>query len=166
MSNTSFWLNAFMFGHEEQQAPDKLRQRKKFPFDEHYGGECPGVYYHRLQRDGWRLQSHGTENRSDGYSLFEKTLPGGWILEKTAHATIDHPVGKGCYYDTHCLIHPAQELILNFPDWEWADLDRKRLVWVEKGVLNAARITSMGPVDTQQLHDFNPMKFEALKAPY
>jgi len=27
-------------------------------------------------------------------------------LEKSAHASIVHPVGSGCYFDTHRLIHP------------------------------------------------------------
>ena len=52
MNNHSYWLNAFTFGHEEQRSPEGLGEHKAFPFHESYGGEGPGVYYVRLQRDG------------------------------------------------------------------------------------------------------------------
>ncbi len=117
--------------------------------------------------DGWSTTDfHGAENRSDGHSVFEKPLLKGWTLEKTAHATINHPVGKGCYYDTHRLIHRDREIVHDFPDWEWADLDGNRLVWVEKGVLYKSQITSKGVGYARELCDFNPMEFEALAAPY
>ena len=99
-------------------------------------------------------------------AVFEKTLPSGWILEKTAHASIDSPVGSGCYYDTHRLIHPESGTVMDHPEWEWADLDRKRLVWVTKGVLHAAKMHGKGPGDMKVLHDFNDMAFEAISAPY
>lgn len=166
INDSSYWLNAFMYGHEEQQLPGSLRKHEEFPFHEYYGGECPGVYYIRLQRDGWKLVRHGKEGRNDGHSVFEKSLPKGWVLEKTAHATINSPVGKGCYYDTHRLIHREREIILNYPNWEWADLDRKRLVWVEKGVLYKSQITSKGVGYVRELYDFNSMEFEAITAPY
>ena len=74
--------------------------------------------------------------------------------------------GKGCYYDTHRLIHREREIVHDFPDWEWADLDRNRLVWVEKGVLYKSQITSKGIGYARVLYDFNPMEFEAIAAPY
>ena len=166
MNNHSYWLNAFTFGHEEQRSPEGLGEHKAFPFHESYGGECPGVYYVRLQRDGWRLQCHTAENRSDAYSVFSKELPKGWALEKTAHATINHPVGKGCYYDTHRLIHPERGVVHEFADWEWADFDRNRLLWVEKGILYKSQVSPKGVSYARALYDFNPMDFEALAAPY
>jgi len=45
-------------------------------------------------------------------------------------------------------------------------LAHNRLVWVEKGVLHAARLTSKGVGFSRQLQDFNPMEFEAIAAPY
>jgi hypothetical protein len=166
MTNTSYWLNAFVYGNEEQQSPGSLKKHEKFPFHEGYGGECPGVYYIRLQRDGWTLRRHFNEDREHGCSVFEKVLPKGWILEKTAHATIHHALGKGCYYDTHRLVHPERDLIQNQTDWEWADWDRHRLVWMKGGILYAARMTSKGPGFARKLYDFNLMEFKAIAAPY
>lgn len=166
INDSTFWLNSFMYGHEERQLPGSIREQKEFPFHETYGGECPGVYYIRLQRDGWKLLRHATENRNSSYSLFEKDLPKGWTLEKTAHATINHPVGKGCYYDTHRLIHKERGIVHDFPDWEWADLDGKRLVWAEKGVLHKSRINSKGISFSRKLFDFNDMEFSPIPAPY
>lgn len=166
MDNDSYWLNAFMFGHEPQmQPPANLHEFREFPFRESYGGECPGVYYIRLQRDGWKLTGH-SKNGSDGYSTFERYLPHGWILEKTAHATIDHPVGKGCYYDTHRLMQKDDTTSMDYPDWEWAELDGKQLVWVEKGVLYRSQVTPGGLDHIKELFDFNEMEFEAIEAPY
>lgn len=166
LSDRTYWLNSFMYGHEEQLKVGSLRESKAFPFHESYGGECPGVYYIRLQRDGWKLTRHESESRSDGYTVFEKTLPKGWLLEKTAHATINHPVGKGCYYDTHRLINQERDLQLDCSEWEWADLDHNRLVWVENGVLSASRLGAKGISYVRQLYDFNSLEFEAIAAPY
>jgi hypothetical protein len=120
----------------------------------------------RLQRDGWKLRRHETPSADDHVAIFEKVLPKGWVLEKSAHATIDSPVGYGCYYDTHRLLQPESGTILDHPEWEWAGLDRKRLVWVTKGVLYAAKIHGKGLGDAKALHDFNDMTFEAIPAPY
>lgn len=54
----------------------------------------------------------------------------------------------------------------NHPEWQWAELDRKRLVWVTKGVLYAATIHGKRLGDLKVLHDFNDMAFEAIAAPY
>lgn len=124
------------------------------------------MYYLRLQRDGWKMLRGESPLAEVRVTVFEKPLPSGWMLEKSAHATIDSPVGSGCYYDTHRLHHPESGLILNHPEWEWAELDRKRLVWVSKGVLYAAKIHGKGLGEAKLLHDFNDMTFEAIPAPY
>ena len=49
---------------------------------------------------------------------------------------------------------------------EWAELDRKLLVWVTKGVLYAAKIHGKELGKVKALHDFNEMAFEAIAAPY
>jgi len=165
-SNTSYWLNACIYGHEAQQTPHGLREDDQYPFHEYYGGECPGVYYIRLQRDGWKWIRHGTSDPKNEYTIFEKALPKGWVLEKKAHLSLNHPVGKGVYFDTHRMIHRERDLIIDYPDWEWADFDRRWLVWVEKGILYKSQITSKGVHFIRQLFDFNPMQFEAIQAPY
>ena len=169
LSDSRFWLN----NHWYNEASDtigglgkKLVQEPGNPFEENYGGECPGVYYHRLQRDGWKLLRHESPSADERIVIFEKPLPKGWVLEKSAHASINHTPGRGCYYDTHRLLHRESGTIVDHPEWEWAELDRKRLVWVSKGVLHAAKIHGKGLGDVKVLHDFNDMEFEAIPAPY
>jgi len=164
-SDKSYWLNTFTCGDQELLAPRGLRRDDHFPWQESYGGECPGVYYVRLQRDGWRLSGHERAGKKDK-SVFEKTVPNGWVLEKTAHATIDHPVGKGCYFDTHRLKKDDGSATIDLPDWDWADLDGKRIVWIVAGVLHAAYLNSQGLKDGKVLFDFNLLTFQELKAPY
>lgn len=169
LTDSRFWLN----NHWYDEATDTLgRLRKKlaqepgYPFDERYGGECPGVYYIRLQRDGWNLARDESPSSEQSVTVFEKPLLKGWVLEKSAHTSLNSPVGSGCYYDTHRLLHAESGSVLDHPEWEWADLDRKRLVWVTKGVLYAAKINGKGLADAKALHDFNDMTFEAIAAPY
>ena len=166
VSDSRYWLNACTYGHEAKHTPPNLTEHDKFPFHEAYGGECPGVYYIRLQCDGWKLVRHTKQSANDAYTVFRKPLPLGWVLEKTAHETIDHPVGKGCYFDTHRLLHPNDDVTLDFPNWEWADLDRQRLVWIDCGVLRTATIMKDGPSCINDLYDFNEMSFKAIEAPY
>ena len=56
--------------------------------------------------------------------------------------------------------------MLDLTDWEWADIDGKRLVWVTAGVLHAAQLTTEGLERETVLFDFNPLTFEELRAPY
>ncbi|HMY14811.1 MAG TPA: hypothetical protein PKA58_00715 [Polyangium sp.] len=163
-SDKQFWLNAFPFGHQELRKPKGLEQ-DAFPFHESYGGECPGVYYVRLQRDGWQLMRQHKQG-VDHPTIFEKQVAVRWILEKTAHETTSHTAGKGCYYDTHRLKTLDGSTVIDLPDWEWADIDGTRLVWVSGGVLHAGRLEAGGLTNTKMLFDFNALQFEALKAPY
>jgi hypothetical protein len=169
LTDSRFWLNNHWYNEAAEtvgRLGKKLVQEPGYPFDENYGGECPGVYYIRLQRDGWTLLRRESPSSDERVVIFEKPLPKGWVLEKSAHASINHPVGSGCYYDTHRLLHPESGTALDHPEWEWAELDRKRLVWVTKGVLYAAKIHGKGLGEVKVLHDFNEMEFEAIPAPY
>lgn len=169
LSDSKYWLNVGFHQSVEDIVGGlrkKLTEESDYPFEESYGGECPGIYYIRLQRDGWKLLQRDSITPHERVILFEKELPRGWVLEMTAHATIHHPVGKGCYYDTHRILHKPSGKIINHPEWEWADLDGTRLVWVTKGVLYAASLSDTGLTDVKTLHDFNDMPFEAIEAPY
>ena len=97
----------------------------------------------------------------------EKSIPGsGWILRKIAHAEVGAPPGKGCYWDEHELIHPASNHSIACPQWEWAELDGKRLVWAAEGKLKAGQLTGQVFVDETLLFDFNEMSFAPIEAPY
>jgi hypothetical protein len=164
-SKNTYWLNDG-YGHALLQTSSETTRDKHFMPTENYGGECPGVYYHRLLRDGWKYISHSTVAKWKDKHIFEKSIREGWILRKIAHAETGAPIGKACYWDEHELIHAASDKTLCFPDWEWADMDGKRLVWASFGKLYAAKLNSKGLMAEKELFDFNAMTFERLKAPY
>ena len=164
-SNRSYWLND---GYEHQVLHDTDEVRRDTDFDpsERFGPECTGVYYPRLLRDGWRLVAAGDDSEENSLDTFEKPLWHGWTLRKFAHAEVNHPVGKGCYWDEHELVHAASGTLFRFPDWEWADWDFRRLLWASGGKLFAGTVSAEGLADESELMDFNPMTSERIKAPY
>lgn len=164
-SKTRYWLNGDC-GHFAIHDSSEVRRDTGFQPGGHYGGECPSVYYVRLQRDGWTLKDQLKESRSNTWTIFEKRLPRGWILRKYAHAEVSAGPGKGCYWDEHELEKTELAIRLSFPDWEWADLDGKSLVWAAQGCLYRAGLESKGLGVPKLLFDFNDMKFEARAAPY
>jgi hypothetical protein len=78
----------------------------------------------------------------------------------------DHRRGRGGCYEEHELLAPDDVSTVPHPDWEWADVDRDRLVWATGGKLFAGHVGPDGLEDERELHDFNGMTFERLKAPY
>lgn len=165
LSDSSYWLNDG-YGHEVLKQTNTIIRDSSYIPNENYGGECPGVYYHRLQRDGWTLKSHEEIGKWNDIVLFEKPLPKGWTLRKIAHSQVGSPKGKGCYWDEHELLNKGRE-IHRFPDWEWAELDGKRLVWASKGSLFSCNLKSGTELGShRKLYDFNDMEFKRVTAPY
>jgi len=162
-SNRKFWLNGCHFVVRESSEATQDEQYKPAGF---FGAECPSVYYRRLLRDGWALDMAVGPGRVGHCTVFTKVLPHGWILRKFAYADVAHPVGAGVYWDEHELEHPERKALLSAPAWEWAERDGSTLVWAEKGVLHRALLNPSGPVSAKVLYDFNPLRFEARKAPY
>lgn len=131
----------------------------------YFGGECLTPYYNRPQRDGWTLRIEPPSARPDeSPEVFDKPATHGWTLRKFCHAEIGAPREKGVYHDRHALVRPEAGETL--PDWEWADLDGKRLAWAEGGRLHTARLSRGGLREERVLHDFNGMSFEPIAAPY
>ncbi|WP_257386156.1 hypothetical protein [Tahibacter caeni] len=159
-----YWLNDGIYAHALQRDAAPLRRVD----DTHRPhGECPTVYYERLARDGWTP----AEQRRDGHGGYvlplDKPLSARWILRKYTHATVHAGPGRGCYFDTHELVDRRSGAVLARDDWEWADVVDGRLVWACGGRLLAAAIARDGdPGAERLLHDFNPMRFEAVRAPY
>jgi hypothetical protein len=163
-SNQTYWLNGC---HQVPRLDEsKLKIDHGYRPETGFGAECPGVYFNRLQRDGWTLADRIFESRLEGVTIFEKPLPNRWTLRKYAHQGIDHPQGTGCYWDEHELESPTGDRRISCPKWEWADLDRDTLVYAQAGVLSRTALTPAGIGDTTALHDFGSMKFEPLTAPY
>ncbi len=100
-------------------------------------------------------------------TVFDRPLAHGWVLRKIAHAQVGAPAGKGCYWDEHELHHESTGTVIAHPDWEWADVDGESLVWASGGCLFRASFDrASGAGNPRLLHDFNPMHFEAIEAPY
>jgi len=113
----------------------------------------------RLERDGWVPASE------DG-SVFCLPAPYGWMLRKHLRSGFPGDPGRSCHWEEYALVHSATGRIHPLPGWEWAGVDRSRIVWASRGTLNAAPLTRRGPGPENQLADFNDLKFEAIKAPY
>jgi hypothetical protein len=161
-SAKKYWLNNG-YGHLPMRESAEVQRDEGYRPVAYYGGECPGVYYLRLQRDGWQLRE-GASDRD--CVVLEKPLPHGWVLRKYAHAQVGAPPGKGCYWDEHELEHVESGERIDGSKWEWAELDSRRLVYAEAGSLFAASLKRSGLAEPEQLADFSDLKFEALKAPY
>lgn len=159
-----YWLNAG-WGHNVLRNTSAVSRDLTYVPPVSAGGECPGVYYPRLVRDGWKLVDQMVTRKHCAKTIFEKPVGNGWTLRKIAHEECGAPVGKGCYWDEHELEHPGNALI-KCPNWEWADLDRKRLVWAADGRLHSAALKKSGLMNKRELFDFNPMAFSPIKAPY
>lgn len=132
----------------------------------HYGGECPGVYYNRLQRDGWDLADRIENGPHDEKVHFEKPLPHGWLFRKVCHEQIGAAKGKGCYWDEHEMIaHGGQ--VLSSADWEWAERIGDKIVFAQGGCLWRTGVSGPDSLsDVSLVHDLNDYKFDNLKAPY
>lgn len=132
------------------------------PFDTYFGGECPGVYFHRLARDGW-AEKHRAENSV----IYEKPLMFGWALQKLFVNGRPDREGYGVYWERHRIINPERRLKIDGTGWRWADFDapRNRILYAKNGALFALPVApDFGtPV---MLRNFNDMKFEAIRAPY
>jgi hypothetical protein len=167
LSNDRFWLNDHCFqpARVQCEAPRLRRDATYWP-EQRYNAEDTGVYYVRLQRDGWKLIEREQGNQHDATAVFEKVMPNGWTLRKIAHEQIGAPPGKGCYWDEHVVIDPKGHATAQ-PDWEWAEVDGARIVWCANGALHAAPCTKGSKLGAARLlHDFNDYTFEAIEAPY
>ena len=163
LGDRSYWLNDG-YGHEIERSSKGLSRVDAVDWLQGYGGECPGVYYNRLQRDGWRFVERGSAGRYDEWAVFEKAAGSRWTLRKICHEQIGAPKGKGCYWDEHSLASMNGELIDLFA-WEWAEVVRGKIVFAKGGSLY--RLIDLGGERSEVVvHDFNDQEFQHVIAPY
>ena len=165
LSSCEYWLNDGC-GHAMLRNDAPLARKAAYPWHEGYGGECEGVYFIRLQKSGWAMKYRAPDALGGEVTVFEKPVKHHWKLRKLAHATIHRVQGRSAYYDTHELHNARTDLVDARPDWEWADVDGKRIVWAAGGRLYAADVHRGGLAGETMLHDFNDMQFERREAPY
>jgi hypothetical protein len=160
-----FWLNAT--GESPLRASSEVSEDLTYRPNTNYGNEDTGVYYVRLQRDGWKLIDHEKRGEWSSVTIFERPLPKNWVLRKIAHEQIDSPPGRGCYWDEHELTNPDSGKVINCSDWEWADLDQLSITYAQSGRLFRMRVQSEGKLaEPKLLYDFNECQFEERVAPY
>ncbi|MGH8082188.1 MAG: hypothetical protein ACREP7_16560 [Lysobacter sp.] len=160
-----YWLNDRYNLHRIAHDDSGLRRTMQAPSHESHGTECTGIYYIRLQRDGWAMK-HTDASSGAALSTFEKQLHGHWVLRKIAYAGSVQRQGRGHYYDEHALWNRRTDRLIALPDWEWAEVDGERLVWVEQGRLMAGRVDADGIVERKEIYDFNPLTWASIEAPY
>ena len=115
--------------------------------------DYPQIRHARWAEAGWRFH-YELDAAGIKQGFREKDLPRAWILRLR-------------FAQGYELEHPPSGRLKQFPGWEWAELDRNRLVWAEKGCLFAAALDREAGVGSPTLlRDFNAMKFEARAAPY
>ncbi len=124
-----------------------------------------GLYLHKLQYDGW-FSIHSIDGNE---YCFSKPINSRWQLIKTVHLKcIKRALGQAYIHETHQLVDVHNKRNIDFPDWEWADIDSERIVFAQKGKLCSLPFTKneLDIGKTNILYDFTPMVFEEIKAPY
>ena len=160
-----YWLNDG-YGHKKLYDSKLVKRNESYIPKENYGGECPHVYYNRLQRDGWKIIESKKLGKWRSHMIFEKEMVKGWVLRKVCHEETCSPEGKGCYWDEH-EIENAQGEVSSHKDWEWAEWMDNAIFYAEFGVLYQISIQTCSKLSKPKIiHDFNDYKFEELKAPY
>ena len=165
LNKTKVWLNTPAPGIAVPycaRAGSGLDVTQEFPFDSNFGGECPGVYCHRLARDGW-IAKHQSQNSI----VYEKSLAFGWALQKLFVSGRPGSDGYGCYWERHRIIHPERRLKIDGSGWRWADYDapRNRILYAKNGAVFSLPVAADFGTPVM-VRNFNDMKFEAIKAPY
>lgn len=165
LDEKTYWLNDG-HGHEKLVTSSKVERNESYNPPNEYGGECPHVYYNRLQRDGWSLKSRAEKAELNSETVFEKELAKKWILRKVCHEQVGSPKGKGGYWDEH-EIQSEGGGSLFMPKWEWAEWLDDTIVYAEEGRLYKVVIKSLQDLSAPKLlHDFNEYRFEERLAPY
>ncbi len=121
-----------------------------------------GVYGFRLERDGWLPDTGHTKN----YFVFGKPFGRHWVLKMRVNQTSSSKTGRATTWAEYSLLHLPTQEILSFPDWEWSEIDRSRLVWATQGQIRTGLLQKDGFTDEKLLYDCNNMQFEAIQAPY
>ena len=164
--NYTYWLNELP-GEQymEKRKTNALHVISAWPGHENGQGEDPGIYFLRLARDSW-VMADSKLNRLEYTAVFIKRVDEFWNLEKRFYATSRKQTGRGVYYEEHTIINQKSLTTISLPEWEWADMDGKRIVWAEKGKIMTARLLHSGLEGFKLLYDTNPLIFQELTAPY
>lgn len=154
LKNRMYWYNKTWYSKLNMEGKKStLEMTCEFPFEENYGGECPGVYFPKLMKYGWTMPVE---------DVFWKKLPNGWTMVKK----FSYKDKRG-YCEENSLINPGADILLD-KRWDWTDWDpfNDRLIWVDRGCIFAAKLSEAGLGDEKILYDFNDMEFQEVSSPY
>lgn len=150
----TYWLNDG-YGHTMVRNASQARRIQEYPWPEFPPIGNSDFYEVRLQRDGWKRMNEGWTGKG-ATVYFEKPVGLRWVLRKRLTSSREQ----------HELVHISTGRTMPQPTWRWADVDEKRLVWVEAGQLYAGSLDAEGLRGVKLLQDFNSYQFEKLLAPY
>jgi hypothetical protein len=91
LSDKDYWLNDG-YGHTVLEDSSRLTRSAAYPWHEEYGGECLGVYYIRLQREGWQLKKPWTVRVSNS-CLRPIAKSAGWAIRYVGYDWISNARG-------------------------------------------------------------------------
>lgn len=112
--------------------------------------------FSRMVRDGWSLVTRPKWGDEPSVYVLERPVFESWVLRCECHSR----------REAFELRYTPSGRVIKLPNWEWADLDRERLVWASNGCLWSARLDSSGLLDPKLIGDFNDMVFHRTRAPY
>jgi hypothetical protein len=127
-SNNSYWLDSY----HEAPLRDETKLKRSFT--------RPAVS--RMERDAWIRKETGQKTKT--FLSYEKRLSPGCILRLTQR-----------FLTRRYELESQHGHTLEFPTWDWAEWDRKRLVWAEQGCIRAASLGPKGLSAARTLCDFN-----------
>lgn len=147
VDNRSYYVDA----SKEIRRPEGFRRTPDAP-----GIDAPA---------GWEEEL--VQSNAERSVRVSRPLPNGWTLTRSHERKDSHSRHRSVALD-----RKYYELLRDgcppvpTDDWEWADWDRHRLVWCASGKLFAGSPGAAGLENVRELHDFNDMKLEAVRAPY
>lgn len=167
LDDRAVWLNACPTSAPLREST-AFRRTTSNAFAEYCRPHWPGHYEVRLLRDGWRRTDRSLSGDPRSTVVFEKVVDRRWRLRKYESPVVaaDGKAPKPCFWELHRLVHERSGVVVDCPDWEWADMDCSRLVWAADGKLFTGTPTLDGLQDIRELYNFNGMAFIQVTAPY
>lgn len=174
VSNTEYWLGGdSLYPPDETLLASDLRRVSQPDIQWDATGQTCFMYFlyeERMRTSGWDqapAPSCAPEEFA-GKRVWKKEIGSGWVLLRIPHSQPGNPVPQQPASDAewHALFHEATGVFVPHTDWEWADVDRHRLVWASGGKLFEGFVEESGVTREREIADFNDMEFTELRAPY
>ena len=136
--------------------------------DEQNSNALNYAYFIRLVRDGWNPVDDIQSKTPPQLIRFNKRINDYWQLWKLCHYDNSYfrLPGKAFGYETHMLRNVKNNDEVNLPDAEWAEVEKGRMIWAEKGCIMTGCVSKDGLQGQAVLLDTNPFTFEEIIAPY